>query len=320
MTGTPCPSPAGETLVELADACLSRDGRVVLHDISCQVAAGEIVAVLGPNGAGKSTLLSILGGILPLVDGTLVRRGSVAMLMQSPGLARRSVRANVEAAMAWWGVPRPGRRQRADEALAAFGVSHLAQRNASTLSGGEQRRVHLARGLAVGADVLLLDEPFAGLDVVAHRTLCDDLADVLRTPDTAAVVVVHDRAEAWALADRLILLLDGKIAASGAPDDVLQHPPTAAAAQFLGYDGCLVEDTTALLTRPGHVVIDSQGDLEATVTRVVHHEDSARVVLRLPNGELRATDLSRQVKVGDHVTVRVTGGARFPVEDLTAPL
>ena len=137
----------------------------VLHDVSVRIAAGEIVAILGPNGAGKSTLLATLDGALTPSAGRVERRGRTAMIMQSPGLARRSVRANVEIAMAWWGVPRRHRRRDAVTALQRMRADHLAARPALQLSGGEQRRVHLARALAVAPAVLLLDAPFDGLEI-----------------------------------------------------------------------------------------------------------------------------------------------------------
>ena len=113
----------------------------------------------------------------------------------------------------------------------------LAERHAHTLSGGEARRVHLARVLAVRPDVLLLDEPFAGLDPTARADVLYDLAAILRDADRATCVVVHDRAEAWALADRVLVLLDGRIAAAGPPEQVLDRPPSPAVARFLGFGG-----------------------------------------------------------------------------------
>ena len=134
-------------------------------------------------------------------------------------MARRSVLANLTAALGWWGVPRAQRAQRAREALEAIGAGHLAQRPATALSGGERRRVHLARVLAVRPDVLLLDEPFAGLDPEVRAALLQDAERALRSPERATLVVVHDRAEAWALADRLLILIDGRIVADGPPRD-----------------------------------------------------------------------------------------------------
>src|SRR5262249_60886403 len=126
---------------------------------------------------------------------------------QAPGLAGRSVVANVDLAQAWWGVRRKERRPRSIAALTELRVDHLAKRYAGSLSGGERRRVHLARGLAVRPDLLLLDEPFAGLDPESHAGLIEDSSTALRTTSSATLVVVHDRADAWALADPAVVLL-----------------------------------------------------------------------------------------------------------------
>ena len=134
-------------------------------------------------------------------------------------------------------------------------AAHLAGRQATELSGGEQRRVHLARALATEANVLLLDEPFAGLDGEARTALLADAQSALQAPQRATLVVVHDRTEAWALADRLLVLLGGEIVAAGPPATVLAAPPSAAVARFLGYDGELRDGDELLLTRPAHVTV-----------------------------------------------------------------
>lgn len=302
---------ADEVLVHLDSVSVRRGRTEVLHDVGLTVSRGEIVAVVGPNGAGKSTLLDTISDVLPTSSGNLVRHGRVASVMQTPGLARRSARANVELALAWWGVPRPDRRDRAMHALDEMQAGHLADRRATSLSGGERRRVHLARGVAVAPDLLLLDEPFAGLDPSTHTALCDDAASALRTSAGAVVLVVHDRTEAWAMADRLVIMMDGRIVADGEPQHLLESPPSEEVAAFLGYDGVLHEQGSVLRTRGSHVHIDPDGDLVAIVTRVVRDEDGARVDLDTGRGTLKARvrDIPR---AGDSVRVRVVGGARFP--------
>jgi ABC-type sulfate/molybdate transport systems ATPase subunit len=292
---------------------VTRGRQEVLHGIDLELRAGEIVALLGPNGAGKSTLLGALAGALPPTGGSVERHGRVAVALQSPDLARRSVLANLTAALGWWGVPRPERRDRAFGALAALGAEHLADRPASDLSGGERRRVHLARTVAVQPDVLMLDEPFAGLDGVVRGELLADVAGALRHSARATLVVVHDRAEAWALADRLLVLIDGTILADGTPDELLASPPSAAVARFLGYNGeLLCPDGARLLTRPPHVVLDPDGPLRATVTRVVPTEDGARLELRLEHGTLAAVVDGPAPATGASVGVTLRGGVRFP--------
>jgi ABC-type sulfate/molybdate transport systems ATPase subunit len=302
-------------VVRLDAVTVARAGRDVVHDVSFDVRSGEVIALLGPNGAGKSTLLEAVGGVIS-ARGSITRHGRVATVLQSPGLARRSVVANVDLAQAWWGVPRSQRRTRTMAALEALNADHLARRYSGALSGGERRRVHLARGLAVRPDLLLLDEPFAGLDPESHAMLVEDSTTALRTASSAAIVVVHDRADAWALADRVVVLLDGRVAADGTPERLLAEPPTADVARFLGYNGHLRRGDTEILTRPAHVSLDQNGEYQATVLRVVRQEDGARVQLGLDAGTLWCW-VSRdgaepvRAKVGDHVRVGVRGGVSF---------
>jgi ABC-type sulfate/molybdate transport systems ATPase subunit len=302
-----------EPLLRGAGLTVTRGGRAVVRGACLELHRGEIVALLGPNGAGKSSLLAALAGLLPAAAGTVERRGRVAIALQSADLARRSVLANVVLALAWWGVPGAQRRARALVALDALGAGHLAARRAAELSGGERRRVHLARAVAVAPDILLLDEPFAGLDAEARAALLEDALSVLRAGDRATLVVVHDRAEAWALADRLLIMLDGEILASGPPRELLRSPPTAAVARLLGYDGALSLDDGLLLTRPAHVALAPGGPLAACVTRAIPTEDGVRLELTLPAGRLYARAEHPSPRVGEEVRIRIDGGARFPV-------
>jgi ABC-type sulfate/molybdate transport systems ATPase subunit len=302
-------------LLRCEQLTVARGAREVVHEVDLALHEHEVVALLGPNGAGKSTLLDALVGALHATSGTIERHGRVAVALQSADLARRSVLANVTAALAWWGVPRAERRERALSALATISAGHLADRAAGSLSGGERRRVHLARAIAVRPDVLLLDEPFAGLDAATRAGLLDDTGAALRAAARAALVVVHDRAEAWALADRLLILLDGRIVADGPPTELLAQPPTLEVARFLGFDGTLSQPGgEMLLTRPQHVVLDPAGSLTATVARVIPLEDGVRLELALDSGRLYALAPLPSPARGDAVRFEIVGGVSYAAD------
>jgi ABC-type sulfate/molybdate transport systems ATPase subunit len=294
----------------------------VVSDVSLELRAGEVVALLGPNGAGKSTLLDALSGAIAPSGGSVERFGRVAVALQSPDLARRSVLANVELALGWWGVARgPSRVARARAALELMGVAGLGDRPALSLSGGERRRVHLARALAVEPDILLLDEPFAGLDGEARSRLLEDATSVLRSVRRATLVVVHDRGDAWALADRILVMIGGRLAAARAPAELLAAPPSPVVARFLGYDGFVREGDSTVLTRPAQVRLDDAGPLRATVARVVPLEDGARIELRVDGGGLLYAVCGWPAPtVGSVVTARIEGGVRFASADCEAVL
>jgi ABC-type sulfate/molybdate transport systems ATPase subunit len=313
-------SDAGQVLLRCEHLSVQRAKRTVVSDVTTELRAGEIVALLGPNGAGKSTLLDALAGALPASEGRIERHGRVGIALQSPDLARRTVFQNVTLALAWWGVPRRERAERARAALRAIGAEHLSRRRAATLSGGERRRVHLARAIAVRPDVLMLDEPFAGLDAEVRANLLEDALSALRSTTQATLVVVHDRAEAWALADRLLILIDGRLAASGPPRELLEQPPSVVVARFLGFDGRLEDGDELVLTRPPHVALDPTGPLEARVRRAVPLEDGVRLELELDRGRLYAVSPLPAPRPGESVRVRIDGGARFPLRESSGRL
>jgi ABC-type sulfate/molybdate transport systems ATPase subunit len=307
-------TPADQPLVRARGLTIARGARDVVCAVDFEFRAGEITALLGPNGAGKSTLLEALAGLLPYA-GELRCAGRVALARQSPDLAQRSVIANVRLALGWWGLPRSQRAGRAREALDAMHAGHLRDRPARALSGGERRRVHLARAVSVRPDVLLLDEPFAGLDAATRATLLDDTGAALRAWTKTTLVVVHDRAEAWALADRLLVLIGGRLLADGRPRELLDHPPSIDVARFLGFDGTLTrEDGELLLTRAGHVVLDPTSEIRATVTRAIPLQDGLRLELELDNGRVFALAPAPGPAPGDVLGVRITGGARFGLD------
>ena len=305
----------GDVVLKARGLRVSRGASEVVHGVDFELRAGEITALLGPNGAGKSTLLEALAGVLPAGRGAIERSGRVALSLQSPDLARRSVLANIELALGWWGVARAERRERADRALEAMHASHLRDRPAGALSGGERRRVHLSRAVSVRPDILLLDEPFAGLDAATRATLLDDTGAALRAWASTTLVVVHDRAEAWALADRLLVLIDGRLVADGAPRALFERPPSIQVARFLGFDGTVAgSNGDMLLTRSQHVLLDPDSELRARVVRAIPVEDGMRLELELDHGRVYTLAPLPCAAAGEHVGVRLTGGARFARE------
>jgi ABC-type nitrate/sulfonate/bicarbonate transport system ATPase subunit len=304
---------ASEVLLTTSGLTVSRGRTEVVHDVDLTISRGDVVAILGPNGSGKSTLLAGLAGLLPCTRGSVTRHGRVAIALQAGPLARRSVLANVELGLAWWGVPMSERRTRAIEALRSMGASHLAGRSVTELSGGERRRVHLARVLATRPDVLLLDEPFVALDAGSRDSLLDEAGSVVRSHAGAVAVVVHDRTEAWALADRIVILLDGRVAADGAPAALLETPPSEEVARFLGFTGEIVDGPDRILTRPSHAVLDPAGPYAGRVIRSTGREGGARLEVELPNGRVQVLVEGDAPAIGADVRLRLVGGARFPV-------
>ena len=187
------------------------DGRRVLDNLDLDIEPGEFVALLGVSGTGKSKLLRALAGLDPDVDGELDVPGTVAVAFQEPRLLPwRRVLANVAVGLR---VPDPVTVAR--RALAEVGLTERADAWPLTLSGGEAQRAALARALVREPDLLLLDEPFSALDALTRITMHDLVLRLWERHRPAVLLVTHDVDEALQLADRVLVLADGRIAFSG---------------------------------------------------------------------------------------------------------
>ena len=197
--------------------------------------AGEVLAILGPNGAGKTTLLRVLAGLEPSGGERIESAdGPVTMVFQHPAAFSGTVAHNVRVALLRESLPAGEVRERTARVLERFGIAGLAERHAGTLSGGELRRLALARAFALRPAVLLLDEPFDDLDTAGQASLSLDLRAVIADTDVAVAMVTHDLRRALLLADRIAVLLDGRLVQAGLRDDVLAHPVSPEVAQLVG--------------------------------------------------------------------------------------
>jgi molybdopterin-binding protein len=240
---------AGGISLGLDGVVHTRSGRRVLDVASLAISPGEEVAIVGPNGAGKSTLLAILAGLETPVRGTarigelpatrLEARRGIALVPQDAPLLEGTAAANVERPLALRGVGARERRRRAGAVLESMGLGELGRRQAKALSGGEARRVALARALVTDPLALLLDEPFNGVDDPARERLVAEIRAGARAAGRTLVLVTQRRDEALRLATRLIVLWQGAVRQDGPIEQVLARPADTGVARFLGLDNVL---------------------------------------------------------------------------------
>ncbi|WP_225099256.1 ABC transporter ATP-binding protein [Streptomyces sp. CoH27] len=241
-------------LLSLDAATVRFGGRAVLDAVGLEVAEQEVVCVLGPSGSGKSTLLRAVAGLQPLSGGRVLldgrdqsgvpahKRGVGLMFQDHQLFPQRDVGANVAFGLRMHGVAKGERDAEVGQLLELVGLPGAARRAVAALSGGEQQRVALARALAPKPRLLMLDEPLGQLDRSLRERLVVELRELFRRLGTTVLAVTHDQGEAFALADRVVVMRDGRIAQSGTPLEVWQRPADAFVARFLGFDN-VVEAT-----------------------------------------------------------------------------
>lgn len=299
-----------------------------LHlDVELATTSGETVAILGPNGAGKSTLFRCLAGLLPIDDGHIELDGEalddpaagvfvrperrpVAVVFQDYLLfANLSALDNVAFGLRARKIPKVEARARAMAWLERVGLADHAGHRPPALSGGQAQRVALARALATEPRLLLLDEPLAALDAGTRADVRRDLRTHLTTFDGVRLLVTHDPVEAYALADRVVILERGRIVQTGALADVTAHPRSRYIANLVGVN--LLRGTShggALLTPTGARIVPA--DPVSGETFAVIQPHSIALYLSPPDGSPRnvwpatIADLDRQA---DRVRVRLAG-------------
>jgi lipopolysaccharide export system ATP-binding protein len=224
-------------------------GRTVVDGVNLHLERGEIVALLGPNGAGKTTSFYMMvgfvrpdGGSIQIGDTDVTRwpmhkraRAGLGYLAQEPSAFRRmSARDNLLAILEFQGISRADQESRADALLSEFQLAHLAKNRADTLSGGERRRLEIARSLTIDPDFILLDEPFTGVDPKSIREIQRLVHDLRDRRGLGVLLTDHSVRETLAIADRVVLMFDGKVRFDGSPAEFADDPDVRSS--YLGHE------------------------------------------------------------------------------------
>ncbi|MFE2378264.1 ABC transporter ATP-binding protein [Streptomyces sp. NPDC059398] len=288
--------------------------RTALDAVDLSVAEHETVCVLGPSGSGKSTLLRVVAGLQPASAGRVLldgaeqggvpahRRGVGLMFQDHQLFPQRDVAGNVAFGLRMRSVPRAEQAHRVEELLELVGLPGAGRRAVGALSGGEQQRVALARALAPRPKLLMLDEPLGQLDRSLRERLVVELRALFGRLGTTVLAVTHDQGEAFALADRVVVMRDGRIAQTGTPLEVWQRPASEFVARFLGFDNVVPATVTgrAADTPWGRIPVPD-GSAQGEGLLLVR---PAGVRLAAPQEGLRCTVEARTFR-GSHVAVRL---------------
>jgi thiamine transport system ATP-binding protein len=310
-------------MLEVRDLAVSFEGQPFMHDVDLVVPDGTVVAVLGPSGSGKSTLLRAIAGLQHPDAGSISwdgerldrvpphARGFGLMFQDYALFPHMNVGQNVA-----FGIEgRPDASRRVAEVLAWVQLDGYERRSINRLSGGEQQRVALARSLAPEPRVLMLDEPVGSLDRALRERIVPQLRDLFVRHRITAIYVTHDQEEAFTIADQVVILRDGTIVQSGAPEQVWRNPATEWVAGFLGFSNVVtVTVTDGTVTAPWGAF--TSPELADGTYRLIIREDAI-----VPDGPLEGTVVQRSFRGGHYLaTIELPGGDSLEAELDDAPM
>ena len=324
------------SVVELAGVQVTYGGAAVLDVPALGVRPGEILAVVGPNGSGKSTLLRVVGllerptrGVVRIHDRpvdarhSLAERRRMATVFQRPLLADMTVAENVALGLRFRGLGDDANGARVERWLERLNIAPLGDQRAQGLSGGQAQRVALARALVLEPEVLLLDEPFSGLDAPARAALLPDLGVILRQDRVTTILVTHDRGEAQALADRVAVLMAGRVLQLDDTARVFHAPASEEIARFVGVETIV---TGRVIAREAGVTVVEVAGRKLEIAAEARVGEHVRVGLRpedvtllLPT-EVAPLSSARNYLAGTIVRVIPSTPANRVVVDVGFPL
>ncbi|MGW2793898.1 ABC transporter ATP-binding protein [Streptomyces sp. NPDC001251] len=305
-------------MLKLDGATVRFGQRAALDAVDLEVADHETVCVLGPSGSGKSTLLRVVAGLQPLAAGRVLlggadqagvpvhKRGLGLMFQDHQLFPQRDVAGNVAFGLRMRGASRAEQVARVRELLDLVGLPGAERRAVAALSGGEQQRVALARALAPSPRLLMLDEPLGQLDRTLRERLVVELRSLFAQLGTTVLAVTHDQGEAFALADRVVVMRDGRIAQTGTPLEVWQCPASEFVARFLGFENVVPATVTgAVAATPWGKVPVPPGSPQGEV-RLLLRPGGIRLV---PSRDGLPCEVVARTFRGNHVALRLRPGA-----------
>ncbi len=256
-----------DAFVSLTDLTLSYGQTVAVPGLDLNIREGELIALLGPSGCGKTTTMRAIAGLLKAASGRITIDGSdvtrtpankrgIGLVFQSYALfPHLSAFENVAFGLRLKKMTEAQVRAKTEAGMATVGLSGFETRKPAELSGGQQQRLALARSLVMQPKVLLLDEPLSNLDARLRLEMRNELQRVQKDTGITMVFVTHDQSEALALADRIVLMKDGRIEQLGTPAELYARPETAFAADFMGFENIFRVDGADLVSDTGRMTL-----------------------------------------------------------------
>ena len=301
--------------LELHGVGRSFGGRNALEDLNLTVRAGEFIALLGPSGCGKSTALNCIAGLLPLTHGEILIDGKrvdtiaaekrgFGMVFQNYALfPHLTVEKNIAFGLQMRNVSKSEVKRRVAEAIALVKLEEHATKLPGQLSGGQQQRVAIARAVVVEPRLVLMDEPLSNLDAKLRLEMRTEIRRLHQSLGLTTLYVTHDQEEALSMADRLVVLREGRVQQVGTPQELHNGPANWHVADFMGYRNLIDMDVTAL--HGDLVTVQDQGfTLQGTATQPVSVDDKVRVAIR-PEDLLAVSD-GAPVRGGNTTTAFVS--------------
>jgi iron(III) transport system ATP-binding protein len=309
-----------------------------VDDASFSVSPGELFFLLGPSGCGKTTLLRILAGLESPDSGTVKfggrdvaalpphRRGAPMVFQNYALWPHLKVKDNVAFGLVERRVPKREIEERVRATLRQVGLEPMADRTPGQLSGGQQQRVVLARALVLNPEVMLLDEPLSNLDARLRADMREEIGKLHRETRITFVYVTHDQGEALSLADRLVVMHEGKIRAAGSPRDLYRRPPNVFCADFLG-EANLIEASVTGMENDRATVKTAMGTWRAVCPAGVRLNEGSAVTCLIRPENMRVSRQGQDVNglEGDVCSLRfngptVTAVLKTPEQELKATL
>jgi len=308
--------------IRLDSVSVRYEDDLAVNDLDLTINSGERFVLMGPSGSGKSTLLRAVAGLEPLETGTVEidgkdvttlppHRRAVGLMFQEYALfPHLSVIDNVGYGLRMIGMDRNTARRKASALLDLAGLQGFDARKPDSLSGGERQRVALVRTLAPEPSLVMLDEPLGSLDLALREDLLTQMRTIVTELGATTLYVTHDRTEAFAFAERLAIMRQGRIVRTGTPEQVWDDPQTTFVARFIGHSNVLTGaaigfDAPSITVPPGALTFNDEGEIGIHIVESVFADGRYEIVAEVANGERLRIDSPVPLDSGlsDRITV-----------------
>lgn len=314
-------------LFSVDNVCIAYDAKKIIKHVSFDLFNGQISSLVGPSGCGKSTLLRAIAGFEPLIDGEISMLGQtlstkhkiiapekreIGLVFQDLALfPHLSIAENIRFGLKKW--PYKDQQQRILQLLKLVDMSGTENRFPHSLSGGQQQRIALARAIAPKPKLLLMDEPFSGLDAAMREDLVPEVRDILKQEKISSILVTHDQLEAFAIADRVAVMQEGKIMQYDKPFNIYHKPANRFTADFIGkgefIPATIIDENTVdsvlgkLSSTQAHGFKIGQ-TVEALIRPDdVLHDDDSTTVAEIISKQFRGSHFLYEVKITDECSL-----------------